>query len=62
MDKSTEALLEQERVAYKIVQAARDEKNQKMQDAQFEAKQELAIIKQKMNTKYDELKEEKEAE
>ena len=54
--------MEGERIAFKIIQTARDERNSKVQDAQFEAKQELAIIKQKMNANFDEFKQKKDVE
>ena len=54
--------MEGERIAFKIIQTARDERNSKVQDAQFEAKQELAIIKQKMNSNFDEFKAKKDNE
>ena len=60
--KSTEALLEGERLAFKIIQNARDEKNTKVQDAQFEAKLELALIQQKFADEFDAVKAEKQKE
>ena len=62
MNQTTQSLLEGERIAYKIIQHAKEEQSSKVKDAQFEAKQELALIKQKMNTQYEEIQNEKEQE
>ena len=62
MNHTTQSLLEGERIAYKIIQAAKDERASKISDAQFEAKQELAMIKNEMNANYERLVQVKEKE
>ena len=62
MNKTTQSLLDGERLAQQIIQAAELERKNKVQDAQFEAKQELAQIKQAYAQEYEELKAQREKE
>uniref|UniRef100_A0A7S3CMW3 V-type proton ATPase subunit G n=1 Tax=Strombidium rassoulzadegani TaxID=1082188 RepID=A0A7S3CMW3_9SPIT len=60
MNQSTASLLQGERLAHEIVQAAEDEKQKMQNNAQFEAKQELAQIKQDLNEQFEQLKKQRE--
>ena len=62
MDKSTENLLKGERLAHEIIHNAEQEKTKMQQNAQFEAKQELAQIKQEMTEAFSALSIKKERE
>ena len=62
MDKSTENLLKGERLAHEIIHNAELEKSKMQQNATFEAKQELAQIKQELNDAFNELQIKKERE
>ena len=62
MNKTTQSLLEGERLAHEIIQAAENERKNQLNNAQFEAKQELAQIKATYNEEYERIKQQRERE
>ena len=62
MNKTTQSLLDGERLAQEIIQAAENERKNQVQNAQFEAKQELAQIKLNYQELFEQIKAQRDRE